>query len=263
MIVITGDGLRWDYAQKYLSDVFKEQTMKMIKCDVRMFSQTKEQASPTMSGLTCMWGGLRTKMFYKPRYGRMDEDATNEPLEFVDNKGNEIDSIFNYFDKCRMLYAACGENPYNDNKIYYKQLSEIKNLEMCPSEEFGLFMELMKPYDIFWYHSDFAKRGIFVPGAINATPNPVAIPFSTFRHDKQKKREVYEFMMKRFRYLLYCIEEMTDDIIVVSADHGTSFGNESLEDSIDSIPLIVNRKVDLSDIRFQWDIKKLLLRLKS
>ena len=35
------------------------------------------------------------------------------------------------------------------------------------------------------------------------------------------------------------------------------------EDQIDEIPLIVNRKVDLSDIHFQSDVKKLMLRLKN
>jgi len=72
----------------------------------------------------------------------MDEDASNEPIEFVDRKGNQLDLIFNHFNKCRFLYPACGRNIYNNNEVHFKQLSEIPNLEMCPSEEFGLFMEM-------------------------------------------------------------------------------------------------------------------------
>ena len=34
-------------------------------------------------------------------------------------------------------------------------------------------------------------------------------------------------------------------------------------EQIDDIPIIVNRNVNLDDINYQWDIKKLILRLKN
>ena len=59
------------------------------------------------------------------------------------------------------------------------------------------------------------------------------------------------------------IQEMNpNETIIISSDHGTWTDMPYDDRQIDEIPIIVNRKVDLSDIKYQWDIKKLILRLK-
>ena len=70
-------------------------------------------------------------------------------------------------------------------------------------------------------------------------------------------------MIRRFGYLLHCIEQMTNDVIIVCSDHGTNLGGEDPAKVIDELPLIVNREIDLSKINYQWDIKSLILKLKD
>jgi phosphopentomutase len=69
--------------------------------------------------------------------------------------------------------------------------------------------------------------------------------------------------MLRYKYVIqHIINEMIkDQIVVVTADHGTGLVDPVTPEQIDEIPLIVNRQVDLSDINYQWDVKKLILRL--
>ena len=68
----------------------------------------------------------------------------------------------------------------------------------------------------------------------------------------------------RYKQIIRYLQEMRpNETIVISSDHGTWTEPNYSDDQIDEIPLIVNRDIDLDDIRFQWDIKKLLLRLKD
>ena len=103
----------------------------------------------------------------------------------------------------------------------------------------------------------FIKHGPYEQGR-----NPVAIPYQEWRKDKPFKKKVYMFGLNRFKFMMEMLQDMCpDETIIVTADHGTGLEVPVPFCAIDECPIIVNDEVDLSDINFQWDVKKLLLEL--
>lgn len=264
MIIVTIDGMNWQTAKDIYKDTFPKQSMKKILCNVRGLTQpTKTNATPP--GLTTLWSGVKSKNLHSNIFRKSFED--NSPIEFLDRKGNKLDLIWEHFDRCKLYEKVIGPNPYNDNKEYWVHYHNLKKLgvKFVPSEELCIFNETVKDdYDLFWIHTSIVKGAVFFPGPYEHGRIPSILQYDVIRKDKELKRAVYMMGIRRYKEVVKYLSEMRpDEIIVISSDHGTWTDMPYTHSQIDEIPLIVNRDVDLDDIKFQWDIKKLLLRLKN
>ena len=102
------------------------------------------------------------------------------------------------------------------------------------------------------------------PGPYEMGRIPSLIQYDTIRKDKNLKRKVYEFGIKRYKEVIRYIEELSgNQTILITSDHGTWVDLPYDDTQIDEIPIIVNREIDLSDTNFQWNVKELILRLKN
>lgn len=266
MIVITIDGVNYETATELLSDLFKVQSMTKIKCDVRPWSDSPDKGQPTMLGLCCMWTGERIRNFDRNMHARVNPKYNeNWNLDFKNKRGDPLDLVFDHFNNVKLFVTQQGANPYYNNEQYFKHFTNIKNTTLLPSEELSVFPAFYsKDYDLLWIHSGIVKMGVFQHGPYEQGRMPACIPFDEIRKDKTLKRKVHYFAVNRYKFVIqHCFEPFTDDIIVVSSDHGTGLSDEFDPKEVDEIFVIVNREVDLSDIKYQWDIKKLLLRLKE
>ena len=91
MIVITIDGLNWKYAKEMFKGTFKEQSMRMIRCDVRPFSMQGVSATPI--GLTCLWSGERIKNLHPDFFTRFDDKYKTESFKWEDRNGEPLDLV--------------------------------------------------------------------------------------------------------------------------------------------------------------------------
>ena len=263
MIVISIDGLPYSFAKKYLSDTFKVQTMKSIKSNVIKYTNTPDKGQPTLVGLTCLWTGENPRVFDKnlmcqinPKYNQ------NYPVKLIKKNGDKMDCIFEHFNISKFYSTTWGPNPLANNEIYFKHFTEIPNLELLPTEENTMLYELTKPYDLIWWHTGTTISGSLRYGPYEQGEHPLIKPYREWRKDKSFKEIVWTLAVRRFKYLMQCIEDMTNDIIIVTTDHGTLLSDLNQND-LYNIPVIVNRDVNLDDVNYQWDIKNLLLRLKN
>lgn len=263
MIVITLDGLRWDMADKHLRDIFPNQSMRMIKNTVRVHTATPGQGQPTVVGLVSLWSGVRPKLFdsnllyhIDPKYNK------NIPYEFITKNGAYMDLVWDHFDKNYFLCNAWGPNPMANYEKFFVHMDNVP-AELRPTDELGFWRDIATlDYDLYWYHCTMMEYGFIKHGPYEQGRNPVAKPYHEWRKDKPFKKKVYEFGIKRFRFMMDMLQDMTDEVIIITSDHGTGLEMPVPAEAIDNIPIIVNRNVDLSDINYQWDVKKLILRLK-
>jgi len=263
MIVITIDGMPYKLAKRCLEDTFKAQTMKEIKCNISKYTNTPEKGQPTLVGLVCLWTGTNPSQFDKNLMCQINPKLNqNYPVKLIKKNGDKMDSIFEHFNISKLYTTTWGPNPFSNNEIYFKHFTEIPNLELLPTEENTMLYEVTKPYDLIWWHTGITIAGSLRFGPYEQGEHPLINPYRNWRHDKKKKEEVFEFSIRRFKYLMQCLEKMTNDIIIVSTDHGTYLSDMNPED-LYNIPIIVNRDVDLSKVNFQWDIKDFLLELKN
>ena len=261
MIIVTVDGLNWETAEEMYQDVFDEQSMRMIKCNVRQFTnQYGYNATPP--GLITLFSGKKTKLLHKNIFRKSFENSS--PIDFIDINENPLDMIWHHFDKCKMFEKILGPSPYHNGKIFWHHFDKLKDIgvKFVPCEELCIFSEANKnDYDLFWIHSPIVKGGIFFPGPYEAGRVPSLLEYDVIRKDKNLKREVYRCGVRRYKEVLRYLHDIKpDEIIIVSADHGTLTTLPFNEKQIDEIPVLINRKVDLSDIKYQWDFKKLVLR---
>jgi len=266
MIVVTIDGVNYETATDLLSDLFKVQSMTKIKCDVRPWSDSPEKGQPTILGLSCMWTGERIRNFSRNMHARVNKKYNeNWNLDFKDRNGENMDTIFDHFKNVKLFVTQQGTNPYKNNEVWFKHFDNIRNTTLLPSEELSIFPTFYKKdYDLFWLHTGIVKMGVFQHGPYEQGRMPACIPFDQIRKDKSFKRRVHYFAVNRYKFVIQeCFVPFTDDIIVVSSDHGSGLHDQFDYKEVDEIFVIVNRKVDLSDIKYQWDIKKLILRLKE
>jgi len=266
MIVVSIDGVNYETASNILGDLFKTQSMTKIKCDVRPWSDTTEKGQPTILGLSCMWTGKRIKQFSRNMHARVNKIYNeNWNLDYKDKNGNDMDTIFDHFNNVKLFVTQQGTNPYCNNEVWFKHFDNIRNTTLLPSEELSIFPEFYKKdYDLLFIHSGIVKMGVFQHGPYEQGRMPACVPFSEIRKDKSLKRKVHYFAVNRYKFVIqYCFEPYTDDIIIVTSDHGSGLHDQFNPNEVDEIFVIVNRDVDLSDIKYQWDIKKLMLRLKE
>ncbi len=261
MIVITVDGLNWKYAQEYYKDVFKKQSMKMIRCQVRPFAM--QGANGTPIGLACLWSGEKIKNFHPSLYSKFEDKYKSESLQWLDKDGKPLDLIWNYFSNPKFYEKVCGDSPYYGEQ-YWKFYHNLP-VKRVPCEELCVFVETYrKDYDLFWIHSSIVKTGTLSIGPYELGRHPSIIPYDEIRKNKQLKHDVYVLAIRRYKEVIKYLEEISgNQTIIVTADHGTLTDIPFTDEQIDEIPLIVNRDVDLTDINFQWDVKKLILRLKD
>lgn len=265
MIVVTIDGLNFKYAQELLSDVFPKQSMKRLFCDVRFFT-SQGQANATPLGLTCMWSGERVKNLHPNFFINFGKDNFNQPFKWLKRNGDPLDMIWDHIKPSKLYEKVIGDSPYVGEQYWklYHSLEE-KGVTRVPCEELCIFSEAArKDYEIFWIHTAIVKSGFPMPGPYEMGRVPSLIPYDTIRKDKTLKREVYTLGVKRYKEIIRYLQELRpNDVFMICSDHGTWVDNEYTDDQIDYIPVIVNREIDLSDINGQWDIKKLVLRLKE
>ena len=166
-----------------------------------------------------------------------------------------------------MYEKLFGPNPYANNKEIWKHFDRLKDLgvKFCPSEELCIFNEASKnDYDLFWIHSSIVKGAVFFPGAYEGGRIPSIMPYDEIRKDKNLKREIYRFGIKRYKQVIKYIQEMKpNETIIICSDHGTLTHTPFTPEQIDEIPLIINKKINIDDINYQWDVKKLILDLKN
>lgn len=263
MILITVDGLNHLYAQKYYNNIFPKQSIKMIKNNVRMFAP----AGPTGLGLACLWSGEKIKNFDRNLFMNMTEED-NHPKKFIKKDGKPMDLIWHHFKNTKYYEKSVGPSPYDDNREYWKQYDKLKELgvKFCPCEELSIFSEIAKQdYDFFHIHSAIIKFGTFSCGPYEQGRNPGLLTYDEIRHNKALKKKVYEFGIRRYVEVIKYLQQLTkpDELFVISSDHGTMVDLPFTPNQIDDIPIIINRKVNLSDIKYQWNVKRLLLRLKD
>ena len=268
MIIVTVDGLNWRYAQEYYFDLFPVQTMKMIKNNVRLYTQQPLQvgwptAGPTAVGLICMWSGERPKNFHDSIF-KAKYDEHNEPYKLMTRDGKKMDLIWDYFDNGKIQFKHQGPNWQDDYKERFKHYYGIK-AKRCPSDEMCVFAEASKDdYDLFWIHSAIIKGGVMMPGCYEQGRIPTLMPYDDIRKDKQFKKRVYIFSIRRYKEVIRWLAEIRpNDLFVVSSDHGTMVDLPFTPEQIDNIPLIVNREVDMDGIDYQWQFKDFILKLKD
>jgi len=261
MIVITVDGLNWKYAKKYYSNLFPKQTMKMIKTNVRYFSN---RSNPTTIGLGCLWSGERIKKFHEDVFYHVSDE--NRPVKWLYKDGKPLDLIFNHFKNSKFYEKVAGPSPYDDYKTYNKEYENVPSKKV-ECEEYCIFNEVAKQdYDLFWIHTSIIKTGVMMPGPYEQGRIPSVIQYDEIRHNKPLKKKVYEFGIMRYAQVIRYLQELAkpDELFIISSDHGTLVDiDESLPPQIDDIPLIVNRDIDLSKIKAQWDVKNLILELRN
>lgn len=262
MIIITIDGLNWRVANEIYQNLFPEQSMKKILCNVRALTQPY-QVNATPPGLVTLWSGVNTKYLHKNIFRKSFED--NTPIEFLNKDGETLDLIWSHFKRSKLYEKVIGPNPYANDTEYWVHYHNLKKLgvKFVSSEELCIFSEVAKKdYDLFWIHSSIVKGGVPFPGPYENTRIPSLISYDIIRKDKKLKRDVYVMGVKRYKEIIkYLLEINPDEIIVICSDHGTMTDIPMSDDQIDEIPIIVNRKVDLSNINYQWDVKNLILSL--
>ena len=264
MIIITLDGLRHDYAEEYLKDIFPVESRKKIKNTVQYHTNTPGKGQPTVVGLVSMWSGVRPKYFHENLMHHIDPKYNqNIPYEFKLNNDKPMDLIWDHFKKGYLLTNAWGPNPMCNNEQCFAHMDNLP-CNRRPCDELGFWRDIATlDYDLYWFHCTYIEYGFIKHGPYEQGRNPVVRPYSEWRRDKDFKKQVYTFSLKRFRFMIDMLNSMTDDIIIITSDHGTGLDYNMKQEDIDDIPVIVNRDVDLSDINFQWDIKRLILRLKD
>lgn len=270
MICITIDGLNWDVTKEHFMDLFPNQSIKMIRNNVRVFTNNVQGGSPTPVGLFCLWGGTKIKDFYPKllaRTGLIKDGIRQEnyPIHFIDKNGKKIDSVFNHFNKCKVQIRHSGPCPYKNNENYFQCFTELgDNVTLLESEDMAQFREFaIHDWDFLHIHTGIGKIGVLEPGPYEQCRLEAVKEYEEFRKNKPLKRKIWIAGMLRYKYVIqHIINEMIkDQIVVFTADHGTGLVDPVTPEQIDEIPLIVNRQVDLSDINYQWDVKKLILRL--
>jgi len=268
MIIITVDGLNWKYAKEYYNNIFKEQSMRMIKCNVRMFTNKPlfdggPTAGPTAVGLACMWSGEKIKNFDKNiLMAKYDED--NKPYKYIKKDGTPMDMVWNHFDNGKFYIKHQGPNWMDNHKEMFLHYSDIK-AKRCPSDELCIFNEAVKKdYDLFWIHSAIIKGGVFMTGCYEQGRIPTLMQYDEIRKDKVFKREVYIFSIRRYVEVIKWLQEMCpNETFIISADHGTMTDIPFTPNQVDEIPIIINKKMDLSPYNYQWDFKQFILDAKE
>lgn len=270
MIIVSIDGINYKLAKEMLSDTFPIQSMKKIKCNVRVFSDTPEKGQPTTLGLACLWSGKKIKQFHSNIFNRLNPVGRNQvddnyAIEYMDKNGKPLDLIFHHFERCKILISGHGPNPYHNNKEWFKFFSKVPNTKELPCEELVMPFEVLKnDYDLFWIHTSICKTGTMWPGPYEQGRIPSLIPYDVIRKDKPLKKKIFKFGVMRYKYLIQCIQEAKpDETIIITTDHGSMLEFPYTHEQIDDIFVIVNRKVDLDDINYQWDVKNLILKLSG
>ena len=262
MIVISIDGLNYKVAKELLSDIFPKQSMRMIECNVRQLTMPYG-FNATPPGLVTLWSGMITNKLHPNIFRKSFEDGSL--IEFKDRRGNDLDMVWNHFDRCKFYEKCVGPNPYDDNKEYWNHYHNLKklNVKFMPSEELCIFSESVKnDYDLMWIHSSIVKGAVFFPGPYEQGRLPSLIEYDKIRKDKPLKKAVYIMGIRRYKQAIRYIQDMNpDETILITSDHGTMVDLPFTTTQIDEIPVIVNRDVDLTDIQYQCDIKKLILGL--
>jgi len=282
LIIITIDGLNWKVAKEYFMDLFPVQSTRMVKNNVRVYTNTAEMGSPTVVGLFCLWTGRKPRDFHPSVFARLGKiklgfKEENYPIKFIDKQNKEMDTIFNYFDKCKIQGTHNGPCPYLDdwiqsdkdttNESYFLSFTNLAdNVIQLESEDLVQFREFaIKDWDLLHIHTGIGKLGILQPGPYEQCNLYAVNEYEHHRRDKADKKRIWINGMIRYKYVIqHIINDMIkDEVVIVTADHGTMLDEPLTPEQIDDVPLIVNKKVDLSDINYQWDIKKLILRLKE
>lgn len=266
MIVISVDGLRWDKSVEFLQDIFPCQTMKKIKNNVQRFTQHPGIGQPTVIGLVTMWSGIKPNNFHSNLMHHINPKYNyNIPYEFKTKDGNDMDLIWHHFPKGYFMTNTWGINPMCNNERFFQHMNNLP-CEIRPSDELGFWRDIsVLDYDLYWFHCTYVEYGYIKHGPYQQGENPVVKQYREWRTDKEFKKKVYEFNLKRFRFMVDMLNDICpEEKVVITSDHGTGLEEPVPSWAISDIPVIVNRKdIDLNDINFQWDIKKLLLRLEN
>ena len=263
MIIITIDGLNWEYASKYYQHLFKNQTMKKIRCNVRRYSSAG-QGNPTTLGLGCLWSGKKISEFHKNMWYKVSEE--NRAVEWKLKDGTNMDLIFSHYKNPKFYEKVAGPSPYH-NYITYNHEYDNVPAKKVDSEEYCIFSEVAKhDYDLFWIHTSIIKTGVMMPGPYEQGRIPSVIQYDTIRKDKKLKKRVYEFGIMRYGQVIKYLQELAkpNEVFIISADHGTMVDTPFRPEQIDEIPLIINRdNVDMDNVNNQWDIKNFILEMTS
>jgi len=234
--------------------------MRMIRCDVRMYSH---KGNPTTLGLGCLWSGRRIREFHDNMYYHVSDD--NRPVEWKLRDGTPMDLVFQYFKHPKFYEKVAGPSPYHNYETYNREYENVP-AKKVPCEEYCIFGEAnRRDYDLFWIHTSIIKTGVMMPGPYEQGRIPSVIQYDIIRKDKPLKKKVYEFGIMRYAQAIKYLQELSrnDETFIITTDHGTLVDvDEPLPPQIDEIPLIVNKDIDLSDTKFQWEVKDLICNIK-
>ena len=241
MIILTIDGLNWEVAQKYFMDLFEVQSTRMIRNNVRLYTNTSEMGSPTVVGLTCLWTGRKPRDFHphifarlgKIKYGHKEE---NYPIRFIDRNEEPMDTLFNHFEKCKVQATHNGPCPYLDDwiqedkfdehKSYFLSFTELgDNVTTLESEDLVQFREFcLKDWDLLHIHTGIGKLGILQPGPYEQCNLYAVNEYEHHRRNKAEKKVIWINGMIRYKWVIQNViipMISKDEVVVVTADHGT------------------------------------------
>jgi len=180
--------------------------------------------------------------------------------------GENMDLIFNYFKSPKFYEKVAGPSPYHNYETYQHEYDNIP-AKKVECEEYSIFNEVAKKdYDLFWIHTSIIKTGVMMPGPYEQGRIPSVIPYDEVRHNKPLKKQVYEFGIMRYKQVIKYLQELAkpDELFVITSDHGTLVDIDApLNPQIDDIPLIINRNVNLDNVRGKWNVKEFLLEIKE
>jgi len=264
LILITCDSLRYDFAKEYLDGIFKEQT----------FSKVHTLDTRTALNLPTMFTGL-------PK----EEHKSLHPWEPVHYK----DCLFDHFDSWITVSRYLGwsrDEDYEFRELEPHSYPRVNNqLRMYHPLEFNPIS--MNDNDIFEYvyKNEKEKKWQLINYWSWITHYPYGISNLTHktcpaikheekllhRLDMDQRRKWYTQGVKEMRDRIRSIRNMTDDIIIVTADHGEALGEDDiyghprlgmggkLYPPLAEVPFIVNREIDIPNEFKQTEFKDIVV----
>lgn len=261
MILIVADSLRHDYAKKYLSDIFEEQT----------FSKIHTLDTRTPRNLPTMMTGL------KP-----NEHNINFPWEVVDYEDCLFDHIDDYITVSRYLGWRREHSGDMENMGAQKVTGDNNKPMLYPPIPFNPvtmndndIFEYAVNYDGFILYWSWITHYPYGIANLTAETSPVLKKEERLlkRLPKENRERWYLQGVREIKDRVRSIKNITDEPIIVTSDHGEALGEDGiyahprlsnggeLYPPLAEVPFIVNRKVDIPSEFQQTEFKDIILQL--
>ena len=265
MILIVCDSLRYDFAKEYMDDIFLEQT----------FSKIHTLDTRTPLNLPTMYTGL-------PK----EEHKSLHPWEPVQYDDCLFDHFKSWVTVSRYLGTARdytglempihkiikkSPTPFMYHPLPFNSFSMNDNdIFECVS-----LNERHNNWDLINYWSWITHTPYGITNQTSKTCSAIKDERRLLeRLSKPDREKWYTLGVKEMRDRIRSIANMTNDIIIVTSDHGEALGEDGiyghprlgeggkLYPPLAEVPFIVNRKVNVPNEFKQTELKDIVVRLK-